>query len=691
MNGSTPAIELTGFLVYLAAATGASVAAVSIVRTAQAGRRDKWPMIVALLLSAGWAALSAATGPDDIGPRLVAPVRDFAWLFVIYRLFANDGRSHTQVAVPLLVLALGFVALLEPVLELAALSLPEAQSIGWTFHVLVAVGALVLLHNLYLGAADRSRLALQWTIAGIGMFWIFELNLFLSAALSEAVSPLLDLMRGIVVLPIAACVALGATARADTLRLHTSRAVTFRLLSLVLIGAYLCAMAGLTWLAARFGADFSRIVQIAFLVAAFAASLALLPSSRLRGWTRVMLLKHLFRHRYDYRAEWLRFTQTIGDAGQTGDRSFHQRVAKSLADITESPAAVLFLPDEEGALVEAAKWRWPNLAEGGATLPAALCSAMERRNLIVDLATPQPSADRGPPVPEWLGAEPRAWAIVPLMHFTRLTGAVLLARPAFARALDWEDFDLLKIVGRQLASYLAEEAGQRALIEARQFDDFNRRIAFVMHDIKNLASQLSLLARNAQAHADNPAFREDMLVTLRTGSERLNALLARLGRYGSSNRPDCAPFDLLAAAGIAASRFESLHPVVVTGTVPCMVNGDAATLEQAVIHLIQNAVDASAPEQPVLVDVRRDGRGGVLEIIDAGAGMESEFVRDGLFKPFVSSKQGGFGIGALEARELITAMGGTLAVQSRPGVGTRFAVVVPLAEPDRGSETVAAA
>ena len=78
----------------------------------------------------------------------------------------------------------------------------------------------------------------------------------------------------------------------------------------------------------------------------------------------------------------------------------------------------------------------------------------------------------------------------------------------------------------------AEQAGQEALGEAQRFDEFNRRIAFVMHDIKNLASQLSLLARNAEKHADNPAFRADMLVTLRNSADKLNALLARLGRYG---------------------------------------------------------------------------------------------------------------------------------------------------------------
>src|SRR3546814_15128074 len=71
---------------------------------------------------------------------------------------------------------------------------------------------------------------------------------------------------------------------------------------------------------------------------------------------------------------------------------------------------------------------------------------------------------------------------------------------------DLEDLDLLRVVGQQLASYLAEQAVQRALMEASRFDEFSRRIAFVIHDIKNLASQLSMLARNAEKHADKRSY-----------------------------------------------------------------------------------------------------------------------------------------------------------------------------------------
>ena len=217
-------------------------------------------------------------------------------------------------------------------------------------------------------------------------------------------------------------------------------------------------------------------------------------------------------------------------------------------------------------------------------------------------------------------------------------------------------------------------------MDASRFDEFNRRMAFVMHDIKNLASQLSLLSANAQKHADNPAFRADMLVTLRNSSGKLDALLKRLGRYGAGQTQSMRRVDLADVVAAVEDRFARVRPVTVARQESVEVLADQESLEQALIHLVQNAIDASAEGDPVFLNITSDGLSAEIEVIDAGCGMSPEFVRSGLFKPFVSSKQGGFGIGAFESRELIKSMGGRLGVESREGVGTRFSVTLPIAE-----------
>jgi putative PEP-CTERM system histidine kinase len=422
---------------------------------------------------------------------------------------------------------------------------------------------------------------------------------------------------------------------------------------------------------------------LVFLTLATAGAILFLPSRRLRGWLRVSLAKHLFQHRYDYREEWLRFTRTIGNSGSEA-LPLGERVVQAIADIADCPAGLLLAPDEHGEMTLAARWHWPAVDVPAMAMGRPAVAFFERENFIVhmdDLRAGGETRGEGKMVPEWLRREPRAWALVPLIHYERLVGLVVLARPAVARELDWEDFDLLRVVGQQVSSYLAENAGQEALAEASRFDDFHRRIAFVMHDIKNLASQLSLLARNAELHADKPAFRDDMLVTLRNSADKLNALLARLSRYGGGaiDKLDWVPAKEVAQA--VMQRFQAGHPVVLGNCLDSAVMANREALEQVLAHLIQNAIEASAANRPVLLNIVADGVHARFDVIDSGSGMSPEFVRTKLFKPFVSSKPAGFGIGAFEARELVIAMRGRLEVESREGLGSRFTIRLPLASP----------
>jgi signal transduction histidine kinase len=129
--------------------------------------------------------------------------------------------------------------------------------------------------------------------------------------------------------------------------------------------------------------------------------------------------------------------------------------------------------------------------------------------------------------------------------------------------------------------------------------------------------------------------------------------------------------------------------LVAQGQVEVAANRSA--LEQVLLHLVQNAIDASPSESPVFVRVAREGIHGVLEVLDSGSGMSPEFIRSRLFKPFDSTKSGGFGIGAYEARELVRAMGGRLEVESREGMGARFIIRLPLNETAEVIEALAQA
>jgi len=675
---------MIALVLYGLAAVACAVAAIVVVRPGRATRRDRGAVAAALALSAAWCGVTAAIGADATPTRLLEIARNIAWIYALFRHFANDGRDESLRVVRPVIATLVSVEGLQLVLLVAAPS-EHAVEVSALLRMLVAVGALVLAHNLFGGASQSSRALLGWNSFAMALFWLFELNLFTIAYLTASAANGLEVLRALVMAGMAAGFAVGSVQAGAGLAFRPSRAVTFSTLSLVVLAVYFLAMIGLANGVSRLAGDLARVTQVGFLLAAATVSLLWLPSQRLRKLARVLALKHLFKHRYDYRAEWLRFTHTIGSAARQG-ASLHERAIQSLADITDSTAGLLLTPHDDGAFALAARWRWPTLEVPSEALPSALARFFERGIFILDFDEVRAGVDRAGEaalVPDWLREEQLAWAGVPLLHGERLVGIVILARPQVARRLDWEDFDLLAIAGRQVASYLSEQAGQEALQDAARFDEFNRRMAFVMHDIKNLSSQLGLLARNAERHADNPAFRGDMLVTLRNSADKLDALVTRLGRYGSGRSDTVEAIDLADIAQHVARRLSASHPIDIVGESGCEVLGNRETLEQAVVHLVQNAIEASSEGAPVILELRLAGLRGEIAVIDSGGGMSAEFLRQSLFRPFVSTKDNGFGIGACEARELVRAMGGRLDAESREGLGSRFTISLPVAEASR--------
>ncbi|KQM19315.1 XrtA/PEP-CTERM system histidine kinase PrsK [Novosphingobium sp. Leaf2] len=645
-------------------------------------------MIAALLLTALWNVASAVAlaSPSSavFAPSLTESARNLAWLAVIYRLFAGDGRHTSLAPIRPVIVSLAFVEVLHLGADFGFSGLTldrNVLKIAFEFNVLlrllVTVGGLVLIHNLYAGAPRGWRQGLRWPAAGLAMLAAFELNLYTIAYITGKWPAELATLRGLAGIALAVCIAIGASRNSADVRIRPSRAVTFQTFSLLVIGAYLVAMVAVAEWLSYAGGDFARLIELAFVVVASAFALVVLPSRRVRGWLKVIVAKHFFQHRYDYREEWLRFTRTIGSdqAAPLGER-----VVRSVADVFESPAGLLLAPGEQGELTLAARWNWPDIDVPARAIDQASVAGLEASGYIVDLD--EVRANAGIAMPEWLLADVCAWALIPLVHYEKLVGMVVLARPQIARRFDWEDLDLLRVIGQQVASYLAENASQLALAESARFEDFHRRIAFVMHDIKNLASQFSLLARNAELHAEKPAFRADMLVTLRNSSDKLNALLARLSRYGSGAGERVETVHARDVLAAVMERFRAHPQVVLAQQADFAVVASRHSLEQVLVHLVQNALDASRPERPVFVSLSEESGNARFEVLDSGTGMSVDFVRNRLFKPFVSTKAGGFGIGAFEARELVRAMRGRLDVESREGLGSRFVVRLPIAAAD---------
>lgn len=639
-------------------------------------------LIAAFAVTAFWSWISALHAGSPLA-GYAETARNLLWVSLLYTLSATGERQHgVRLVYAAVAAVIGFQFVTDTLLLISYD--PAVEQTGQLLRITAAAGGLVLVHNLYGQAAPDSRTSIRLTMLGLALLWVYDLNLYTVAYLDAGLSTPLIAWRGIAVALTAPLLALGAR-RDSGWRVQLSRAATFQSLSLLAICAYFAVMAVLATASRSSGLNLSGSLLISLLAGMTVAAMVVLPSARARSWAKVMLSKHLFEHRYDYRAEWLRFTDTLGSVGEDAPR-IGERTVKALADIVDAPAGLLLTLDDAGGLAGTSSWQWqaasPALADGDSS--GSFWSLVGESGRIIEFDALRGgwahAQERELRAPSWMVEDSSIWVGIPLIHHQKLVGIVLLSAPEYRRALDWEDFDLLRTAGRQAASSLAEAHGQEALSTAQRFEEFNRRFAFILHDVKNLVSQLSLLTRNAERHADNAEFRADMIATLKSSVGKMNDLLARLTPQASQRllRAEPQPIGPILMSAIAAKRRS--NDIRLLGDTSLWAEIDAPSLEQAVGHLLQNAVEASPAGAAVTVRLAARPAGVEVVITDKGSGMDGDFIRNRLFKPFASTKSSGFGIGTFEARSLIAAMGGRIGVDSRPGQGTSFTIILPAAE-----------
>jgi len=667
----------------LAAVLLAGLAVLSLRRTRKAGEGRL--LGIALALTALWSlrhALAGLVSADPLSDGIAETVRNGAWLAVLAdTLWRGAGAGGLWRGRLLLAGALGLLLAAQLGIDLLAIAQQrDAAPIletGWLLRCLFALGALVLLHGLAEPRdhpATRRRVA--WVGGALAFLWAYDFNHYFLTWITGDPLGAIGPMRGFVMALLAGMLALGLYGD-GTRPVALSRPVTMRLVMAAFLAVYVLAIALLAVLSGAVAAPLGQVAQFTVLFALAVGVLALMSSASLRAWLRVELSKHLFAHRYDYRTLWLRFAATVAEDG--GDEaSLDARLTCAIAEAIGVPGALLFLPGEDGRLVRASGWGAHEEQPIG-HLPPALAERLAQSGWIVDIAADWPVY--GALLPAWTQHSAQAWAIAPLIHREELLGAILLAAPRPARRLDWEDLDVLRVVCGEAAARISEARSRAALAEAQRFDEFNRRFAFILHDLKNLVSHMSLLASNAERHADNPAFREDMVLTLKETAARMTDLLQRLARPNSMAAGEARGVALGALVRALAPRWAAQpEQIVVEGDAARPARADADGLARALDHLVRNALDASPSGSPVRVRIEEGEGAARVHVIDRGEGMGADFIAHELFRPFASTKAGGFGLGAHEARLLVQAMGGRLTVESAPGRGTRFTIHLPLAD-----------
>jgi len=548
--------------------------------------------------------------------------------------------------------------------------------------IIGALAVLVMLEQLYRNTGEGGRWGLKYLCLGLGAVFAYDLFLYADALLGRQLDPGFWSARGYVNALLAPFIAVSAARNPDwALDVYVSRRFVLHTATLAAAGVYLLAMAAVAYSIEVYGGAWAGPVQAVFLVGGLLLLLLLLFSGQIRARARVFLSKHFYNYRYDYREEWLRFSRTM--MGEQGDaRPLPERAIQAVGQVVESPGGVLWQA-RDGQLEPSASWNLPLPPEASEPLDGDLARFLTEQEwvLTVEEWRRQPERYEGVRMPAWLDTIPRAWLLVPLMHHDRLEGFVVLARSrAGGTDLNWEDFDLLKIIGRQAASYLAQEAAARALSQAQQFEAFNRMSTYVLHDLKNIIGQLSMLSSNARRHGDRPEFMRDAVETIEHAVERMNELMSQLRGGLKGGQATTVDLARILQKAVEARSSASPRPTAELPAETLRVRADKGRLKAILANVTQNAQEACGEDGTVTARLAEEGADIVIDVIDTGGGMSPEFIRERLFRPFDSSKgTTGMGIGAFEARTFMRDLGGDAEVDSRPGEGTRFRLRFPAA------------
>lgn len=673
------------------AATGYGIAAAAFLAVAAVlfvgwrGRATGLAPMLAVLASVVWGAGLAWLHTGQAAPLQAVAAADAlrlaGWFGLLLGMLASIAPRHTfRILLTSSVVTVGLLLLIasSPFLPLAGAKPGGAlYTLG---AILAALVALVLIEQVFRNGGQEARWSLKYLCLGLGTVFVYDLFLFADALLSQRPDTSFWAARGYINALVAPLIAVSAARNPQwSLDVYVSRRFVLHTATLAAAGVYLVLMALAAYSIQVYGGAWAGPVQIVFLVGSVLVLAILLFSGQIRARARIFLSKHFYNYRYDYREEWLRFSRTM-TAAEDDPRPLGERAIQAIAQVIESPGGVLWQMRDHH-LEPTANWNLPEPADAAVPLDSDLARFLVEAEWVLALREwrEDPARYRDIPIPPWLESMPRAWLLVPLLHHERLEGFVVLAQSrAGDTRLIWEDFDLLKIIGRQAASHLAQEAAAQALGQARQFETFNRLSAFVLHDLKNIIGQLSMLARNARRHRDSPAFMEDAVETIEHSVERMNQLMTQL--RGGSGAGGTSAVDLARIVQEAGTARATAQPVprAELPEAAVHVRAERARLATVLANIIQNAQEATPDDGSVRVVLTRDDDGANVDIIDNGSGMSHQFVRDRLFRPFDTSKgQTGMGIGAFEAREFMRGLGGDVRVDSSPGEGTRFRLWFP--------------
>jgi len=616
------------------------------------------------------------------------PIAFAAWIVLLVRALGLRATWKQTGPMRSIGMTFGSALLAACVATFASLSFaPGLTEEAWwlPFHlalIVLNVLGLVLVEQLAQNSIADFRWRLRYLNIGLGLIFGFGLVTHALAVVNDGPVLVLVAIQPAVMAFLTPFVTIASLRnRTNQLRVSLSRNFFFRSGVLVSAGIFLLLVGSFGYLAELFAGDVGVSIAVLVGIAALALFIILVGSSRVRSQLRVQISKVLFEYRYDYREEWMRVTSQLTEPDP--DFDLPQQALRAIVAVFHAKQSCIWLRNDSGAFIPLAHIEAPAWAVAlSPTISSEINTFYSQHDWVLDL---RDVPEFGTKVEASLRSSSEfsnADYLVPLFVESDLLGICMIGPSEAQLKLSWEDLDVIKLIATQCAGFLALSRANRELMEAEQLSAINQVSAFLLHDIKTISAQLSLMLENAEVHKANPDFVDDMVATTKNCVERMQKLMSALREPRAPDSESVVDLDLVSILQNREGDIKNIsHQTEYDpGSVPVLAHANPEAVDTALTQLERNAREAAGNSGTVSVVLATDGEWATIQIVDNGPGMTADFLQNELFAPFRSTKGlSGMGIGAYQSRDLIRGCGGDLQVESKVGVGTTFTIKLPLA------------
>jgi putative PEP-CTERM system histidine kinase len=569
----------------------------------------------------------------------------------------------------------------EPIIILGAWG-----QVPYVFIVLATALGLAQLELVLRASSEPIRYRLKFLVIGLGGLAGYQIY-----HASEMLLLLMWRPEQVFVSGVVACISLGLLSlgivrsrfKSLLVNAYVSPQALFGAVTLIAIGLYLLVvgMVG-EWLRRinqPLGAEFGVIVAFGALMALTAAMF----SKSVRAEVRRLVTRNFYRSKYDYRAEWLRVTEAFQLAATK--EAILDRLLDVLIKTFSTTAIVIWVFREADRRYFQAR---PVISE---TSTVESTHPVIRQILDKDKAVFVSEIQAGPvdaadPLVR-MGAE----LCFPIHIQGQPMAFVALGRQSHGEPYGTDDCDLLYGICHHVGTLLS----QAVLAEERQasaeLEALHRFSVFCLHDLKNLAARLSLVAQNAEHHGHDPAFQESALRTVADTAMKMTGLMTKLSRQSFSSPAvgQVGELDLssLIEEVVAPLREDKLVQVHVIGRLGFPMLAVREQIQQVLLNVVLNARQAITGQGSISIAVMQSNGSAIITVDDTGGGVLPHML-DNLFRPSQSSRPGGLGVGLYQCKKIIEAHGGTIQLRSEEGKGTQVQIALPLAPMTEHSEVV---